>query len=153
MKKIIIVSLCLSTNILTNAQEKNADTLRNDDMPSVKVISSNNKLPYAPEWLINSSLNVEFQNGLGLKLYAHYVSSQFTDELNTILPSYNGLSGKLDSRIVLDISAYFTPINKHYSFQFAIKNVNNERYIASRRPQGIRVGIPIMISCGVDFKL
>jgi outer membrane receptor for Fe3+-dicitrate len=33
-----------------------------------------------------------------------------------------------------------------------IKNVTDERFITSRRPQGIRVGIPRFITAGYEFR-
>jgi len=37
-------------------------------------------------------------------------------------------------------------------FNLAVKNLTNERYIASRRPQGIRVGIDRQIVAGIELK-
>jgi Fe(3+) dicitrate transport protein len=37
------------------------------------------------------------------------------------------------------------------SFHAAVKNLTDERYIVSRRPQGIRVGLPRFVTAGVDF--
>jgi Fe(3+) dicitrate transport protein len=34
-----------------------------------------------------------------------------------------------------------------------LKNLTNERYIASRRPQGIRVGLDRFTSLGIDWTL
>jgi Fe(3+) dicitrate transport protein len=38
------------------------------------------------------------------------------------------------------------------SLSLAVKNLLDERYIVSRRPQGIRVGLPRFITAGLDFK-
>lgn len=113
----------------------------------------NNKLPYAPNWFLNSSIHFESPKGWGMKLFCNYVSEQFTDELNTLTPSTNGRIGLIESRFILDATTYFAPQGKNFSIQLAVKNLNNQRYISSRRPQGIRVGTPTMITVGVDFKL
>ncbi|HSK13439.1 MAG TPA: hypothetical protein VK907_09505, partial [Phnomibacter sp.] len=74
-------------------------------------------------------------------------------ELNSVTPSANGRMGLMDSRMVLDASAWYSLKNNKVSFSLTVKNLTNERYIATRRPEGIRVGLPTLIMGGVDIKL
>lgn len=108
--------------------------------------------PYAPEWLVNSALTVETNGGFGFRLSANYVASQFGDELNTVQPSADGRVGVIPSYLVFDgVVSYNLPkINSR--FNLAIKNITDERYISTRRPQGIRVGIPRFITAGYEFR-
>ncbi len=109
------------------------------------------RTPYAPEWLINSSLGIESNSGFAAKLTANYVGAQFGDELNTITPSVDGLIGEIPSYFLLDavLSYKISPWNA--AFNLSMKNLTDERYISTRRPQGIRVGLPRFITAGFEI--
>jgi Fe(3+) dicitrate transport protein len=118
-----------------------------------KINVKNNKLPYAPEFLFTGSLDFNTPFGLGINLSATYVGEQFTDELNTIKASPSGETGLMTSFITADLTAsYLIPALNSNVF-FSVKNLMDERYIASRRPQGIKVGIPRFISAGIELML
>lgn len=110
-----------------------------------------NKTPYAPDWFINSALTLETESGLGLRLVGNFVGSQFGDELNTIQPSVDGRIGIIPSYKVFDAVISYQIKNWNSKFNLSVKNLTDERYIASRRPQGIRVGIPRLITVGYQF--
>ena len=110
-----------------------------------------NKLPYAPEWTFWAGLNVELDFGLGFNINSTFVGDQFTDELNTIIASANGRTGQIDSRTVFDAGIYYRVKKHNLTFRINGKNLTDARYIASRRPQGIRVGLPRFITGGIDF--
>ena len=81
-----------------------------------------------------------------------YVSSQFSNDLNTIEPSSDGRIGKIPAYFVADASLrYHIPAWK-MNVSASVKNLTDERYIASRRPQGIKVGIPQMFVLGLEKK-
>lgn len=109
------------------------------------------RTPYAPEWLIYSSLGIESNSGFAAKLTANYVGAQFGDELNTITPSVDGLIGEIPSYFLLDavLSYKISPWNA--AFNLSMKNLTDERYISTRRPQGIRVGLPRFITAGFEI--
>ena len=112
-----------------------------------------NELPYAPDLTLSGSFDFSTPFGFGFDLSATYVSSQFTDELNTIAPSASGEMGMMPSFITTDITANYL-IPKLYSSVFiSVKNLFDERYIASKRPQGIKVGIPRFLSAGIEINL
>jgi Fe(3+) dicitrate transport protein len=111
-----------------------------------------NDLPYAPALLLNHFLIVQFPSGPGLRIAGNYVSAQYTDELNTEAPTADGLVGLIPSRYVMDASAWYTFRNEPLTLSIAVKNMLDERYIASRRPQGIKVGLPRFITAGIDWK-
>ncbi len=109
-----------------------------------------NKLPYAPASTYWAGLHFEWK-GAGIQFSANYIDGQFTDELNTNIPSPNGRTGWIPSRTIADAGMYYRWAKYNTTFRFNVKNIGNERYIASRRPQGIRVGLPRFITAGVDF--
>ena len=112
-----------------------------------------NKLPYSPEFTFTSSLDFSTPFGLGFNLSATYVGEQFTDELNTIEAGPSGETGQMPSFITSDMTASYLIAGLNSSVYFSVKNLMDERYIASRRPQGIKVGIPRFISAGVELSL
>jgi len=102
--------------------------------------------------MLNNSIELASAKGNGIRLSGNFVGKQFADELNTISASADGRIGLLASRYITDLSAFAKLSKKQILFSFAIKNLTNERYIASRRPQGIRVGIDRQVVLGAAFK-
>ena len=117
-----------------------------------KVNVKNNQLPYAPSLMVNNSIEFESAKGAGIRLSGNYVGQQFADELNTVVASADGRNGLLTSRYITDLSAFARLSKKQILFSLAVKNLTNERYIVSRRPQGIRVGIDRQIVAGIELK-
>jgi len=111
----------------------------------------NNKLPYAPSWMFIPSISFEWKNKLGFTFYGHHVSQQFADELNTISPDPLGLIGLIPARTLFDATAFYQ-VNKKIRIHLSAKNLTNERFIASRRPQGIKVGLDRFVTGGIDLK-
>ena len=112
-----------------------------------------NKLPYAPEFTFTGSLDFSTPFGFGFNLSTTYVGEQFTDELNTIEAGPSGETGQMPSFITADMTASYLLTGLNSSVYFSVKNLMDERYIASRRSQGIKVGIPRFISAGVELSL
>ncbi len=110
-----------------------------------------NKLPYAPAMLMNHHIGFTHRNGLGIHLYGHYTASQYSDELNTVIPSADGLTGRIDARYVMDATLIYQPVKGGWIFSAGCKNLTGERYIVSRRPQGIKVGLSRFITAGVEL--
>lgn len=111
-----------------------------------------NRLPYAPEWILTSSLILETPFGLGIKLTGNYQSAVFTDLANTQAAAPSGRIGQIPGRFIADASVFFYEKVTHLEFMLSVKNITDEVYIASRRPQGIRVGMPRYILGGVTFR-
>ena len=112
-----------------------------------------NKLPYAPSWIVNSSVGFESKKGFGIKLFGNYTDAQFTDELNTVTPNATGLIGEIGSRFVADATIYYPFRKNSITASISAKNIGNERFIASRRPQGIKVAMPRQIIAGINIEL
>lgn len=138
-------------NVLYDVNVTFVNAFYNADRFISDININGNRTPYAPEWLVNSSLAVESNSGFGARLTANYVGAQFGDELNTIVPSVDGLIGEIPSYFLLDavLSYKIAPWNS--AFNLSIKNLTDERYISTRRPQGIRVGLPRFITAGFEI--
>lgn len=113
---------------------------------------SGNVTPYAPRLFFNSAITLETQGGFQGRLVGNYVSSQFTDELNTVVPAASGEIGQMSSYFTLDAVMQYHISKLKSTFNLTVKNLTDQRYIVSRRPQGIRLGMPRMITAGFEFK-
>jgi Fe(3+) dicitrate transport protein len=106
-----------------------------------------NRLPYAPEHNVTLALRIQHPSGASFRVDGTRIGSQFTDNFMTVEPLPNGRTGLIDA---------YTLVNLAGSYDFAgvtvfgtVKNLFDERYIASRRPQGIKAGLPRMLQIGV----
>ncbi len=118
-----------------------------NDRTSVK----GNQLPYAPDFIIHSSATWVTPGGFSARYTIRYTDRQFTDELNTIVPEANGRSGIIPAFMVMDATLLYTLRNMPLTLHAGVKNLSNQRYIANRRPQGIRLGLPRTITAGAEY--
>lgn len=146
-------NIILSSNATFGSSKYNSDRFitQISGVDTTRTNVKDNDLPYAPKINLTSSLEVLTPFGFGLLFTGNFVDKQFTNELNSIQPSNDGLTGVIPSRFVMDLTARYTLQKFNSSVYFSIKNLADERYIASRRPQGIKVGMPRIITAGVDI--
>lgn len=114
-------------------------------------IPGGNRVTYTPEWIVNASLGYK-NGGLRTALTANYMSAQFTDAANTtdIAENTSGFfTGQIDAYTTFDLNAYYT-LNKQFSVFGAVKNLTDERYIASLR-QGIYAGPDRTFELGAKY--
>jgi Fe(3+) dicitrate transport protein len=126
----------------------NSDRLVGNENKNVK----GNRLPYAPNFTLSTALSIEAPFGTGVRITNTYVGNQFADELNTVTPSNNGRIGEIESYYLLDATLYHKLSKLNASFNLSVKNLTDERYISTRRPEGIRVGLPRLITAGFEIK-
>jgi Fe(3+) dicitrate transport protein len=111
------------------------------------------RLPYAPEITMSAAVSVESTFGTGLRFTNTYIGDQFADEVNTVAPSNNGRIGRIPSYFLLDATLYQRIPKLNAMLNLSVKNLTDERYISTRRPEGIRVGLPRFITAGLEIKL
>ncbi len=127
-----------------------------------------NRTPYSPGLTASGAVNYQGTGGFGIRFSGHFTGEQYTDVLNTVNtgkwidlmngdPDYHyvqatadGRIGKLSPYFVMDLSAWFD-FQRGLRLSMSVKNILNERYIATRRPQGIRVGLPRMVNGGLTL--
>ena len=143
-------SLVVASNATIISSRYDAD--RFISATGMKTNIKNNKLPYAPSFIFNNSIEFESSKGAGFRLSGNFTGKQFADELNTVAASADGRIGLINSRYIMDFTGFIKLPKKDIVFNLAVKNLTNERYIASRRPQGIRVGIDRQIVAGIELK-
>jgi Fe(3+) dicitrate transport protein len=128
-----------------------------------------NRTPYSPEALVTAGLFAQIPAGIKFYIYANYVGKQYTDILNTEnvyswielaqADAGNNYTQADASGRIGAIDAYWT-LNASISYQHksgigasvSVKNMTDNRYIATRRPQGIRTGAERFVSGGVSFR-
>jgi Fe(3+) dicitrate transport protein len=143
--------IMLSTSTTFGNSEYNED--RFITVNSERVNIKGNKLPYSPEQFISASLDFSTPFGFGLQLSGTFIGEQFTDELNTTEASASGETGLMPSYNVVDITGRYEIESINSTVFLSVKNLADERYIASRRPQGIKVGLPRIITAGLEVTL
>ncbi len=113
-----------------------------------------NRLPYAPRLTAHASATLDHPSGLTLRADATSVGEQFTDNFETAPGSANGRTGLVPAFRVFDVSARYTiPGADRLEFTASAKNLTDSYYIASRRPEGIKPGLPRLISFGFGWGL
>ncbi|OGU75960.1 MAG: hypothetical protein A2V93_05265 [Ignavibacteria bacterium RBG_16_34_14] len=143
--------ILIGTNLTVSKSTYNAD--RFITINGEKVNIKNNKLPYAPEIYLSGTLDVNSPFGLGFHFSGTYIGKQFTDQLNTVEPSPDGEIGKMPAYFILDVTGRYLFSKLNSSVYLSVKNLLDERYIASRRPQGIKVGLPRFLTAGIEVTL
>ncbi len=111
------------------------------------------RLPYAPEDILSLRLGYIHPGGLSLGLNGSYISEQFADNINTKEGSANGRIGLIPSYHIWDFSGQYQFHNLPLRGSLSIKNIFNRKYIASRRPEGIKPGLFRQVMIGLDYIL
>ncbi|KIM11637.1 MAG: hypothetical protein KU37_05455 [Sulfuricurvum sp. PC08-66] len=107
-----------------------------------------NRLTYAPEHLANLFVGYQHAASWGTQLGYSYVSEQFSDLANSVDGSANGKTGLLSAYGVWDASGWIQ-FNKNTKIHLAAKNLTNEKYIASRAPDGIMSGMGLNLQASI----
>jgi len=108
-----------------------------------------NRMSYTPKHLLNLTAGYKEESwGAGIG-YA-YVSEQFSDFDETVAGSDNGKKGIIPSYGLWDINGWYR-INKNAKIDFAVKNLTDEKYIASRAPGGINPGMGLNAQVGLKI--
>lgn len=127
----------------------NSERYMNNGSEDINV--NGNKTPYAPELLVSSALTFKVKENFSSRINLTYVSDQFTDPFNTIEAQNNGREGKIDAYYLIDFSMFYNLKRWNTTFNVGVKNLLNNRYIASKRPQGIMMGMPRFVSGGFTY--
>ncbi len=117
-----------------------------------KVNIKGNRTPYAPEYFAAAAVQYGALKGFQFRLNGQYTGGQFSDELNTQTPAANGQTGWIPAYFVMDGTVQYAFEKPGLLLSLSVKNLTDERYIVSRRPQGIRVGLPRMVFLGVEYR-
>jgi Fe(3+) dicitrate transport protein len=102
-----------------------------------------NRLPYAPRNTFSFLIGARQREGLGVQLDMSYIGDQFGDNSETVATSADGTVGELPSYRVFNLLVDYTIRRERFVYEpyFAVKNLADRLYIASRAPQGIQPGM------------
>jgi Fe(3+) dicitrate transport protein len=125
---------------------------RLSSIPGFNTVSvTGNRLPYAPEHLVNFTLGYSGASGLDALIEANYVSRQFGDDLNTVNPTPDGQRGLIPSYIAWNTTCNYKVESWHATFFISVKNLFGRTYIVDR-VRGLLPGIPRLVQAGVKFR-
>jgi Fe(3+) dicitrate transport protein len=114
-------------------------------------IITGNRLPYAPEHLLNATLGYSHSSGIDTLVEAVYISRQFSDDLNTIVPTADGQRGLIPSHTIWNATANYNVESIHTTFFFTVKNLFDRTYVADRS-RGLIPGPPRLLQAGLKFQ-
>ncbi|MCW5966812.1 MAG: TonB-dependent receptor, partial [Bryobacterales bacterium] len=102
-----------------------------------------NRLPYAPNNTLSFLAGFRHRRGFGLQVDSAYVSSQFTDNNQTLAPSMDGTVGQMPGYTLWNVNMDYSIQRERVQLRpyFTVKNLTDLVYIASRAPQGIQPGM------------
>jgi Fe(3+) dicitrate transport protein len=110
-----------------------------------------NRLPYAPEHLLNFTVGYSHPWGVDALVEAVRVSEQFADDLNTIESSADGQRGLVPSYTIWNATLNVRPGQMPTTFFVSVKNLANELYIADRS-RGLIPGPPRLVHAGLQYQ-
>lgn len=110
-----------------------------------------NRLPYAPRHLATLSTTLEHADRYVLRAEHVYVGEQFADNFETRQGTANGRNGLIPAQALWNASGWYAVPGTRFRLEATVKNVGNATYIASRRPEGIKPGVPRQVHIGVEW--
>jgi Fe(3+) dicitrate transport protein len=121
---------------------------RYSNIPGFSTTSvSGNRLPYAPEQTLTTTLGYTHQGGLGLILEAQHVGEQFADDLNTRLPTPDGQRGLLPSMTLWNASVNYRLSALPITLFGTVKNLADVTRVVDRT-RGILPNAPRLVQVG-----
>jgi Fe(3+) dicitrate transport protein len=138
-------------SIFTNASYTRVGSARfNSDLVTGGINVRGNRLPYAPANTFSPSIHYQHRTGFSVSFSPEYVGRQFSDNLNRLNASADGLSGPVPSYAVFN-AAVNVPLGARRPVVFLnLSNLGDRRFIASR-VDGIQVGRPRQVFAGLRW--
>lgn len=143
-------SVFTSTSYFDAYYIKGSSILNNENLNT-----KGNKLEGVPTWITRNGLQFA-HNTLFATLQYSYVSSLYSDALNTVEPSANAAKGKVPSYGLWDFNGTLK-IAKRYNLRFGVNNILNKSYYTKRPTMYPGAGIwtsdgrSIVVSLGIKI--
>jgi Fe(3+) dicitrate transport protein len=93
-------------------------------------------LSYAPQHAASATLDFDHPIGLGAEVSWGFVSSQFTDDTNTLAEDAAGRVGLLPAYHVVDLGLRYRNERSGLRASLTVKNALDDIYVSARRPEG-----------------
>jgi len=142
------------TATYTDATQQN-DAKSTDAESIFSYGAAGNKVPYIPDLVLSMGTGIEGKNW-GSAISGTYVAATYASA-NNVDNQLNGEGnpdarfGKTDAYFVMDLSAYYRPIDG-VKFFGGVQNLANNAYNVSRQPYGPRPGMPRFAYGGIEME-
>ncbi|HLL70234.1 MAG TPA: TonB-dependent receptor [Pyrinomonadaceae bacterium] len=111
-----------------------------------------NRLPYAPENLLNANIGYSHPSGVDALLEGVYVGRQFGDDLNFLTsPRADGQLGSVSGYAVWNATVNYNVEELRSTFFVTAKNLFDRTYIVDRS-RGILPSSPRLVQAGLKFR-
>lgn len=112
-----------------------------------------NRLPYAPEHLVTTSVGAKWPAGIDAHIELVYVDDQYADFANTQVAQANGNGqfGEIDSYAIWNVALNWTLDEYPVTLFTTVKNLGGKKYIVDRT-RGILTSPPRMLQAGVELR-
>jgi len=107
-------------------------------------------IPYVPEWKVAAGIGYQ-ADCWGVNLDGYFLSHTYGTALNSAVPVANARQGKIDARLIFDLSAYYE-LNEHWKLVGGLQNLFDERAVTTRLPEGPRTNLPRTWFAGVEAR-
>lgn len=114
-----------------------------------KVRVTGNRLPYAPEKLITSTIGARHASGIDVRVEAVAVSEQFADPLNTRVLVPDGQQGPIAGHTMWNLALNVPLAGTGARAWLAVKNLT-DRTVVVDRSRGLLPGMPRVVHVGVE---
>jgi Fe(3+) dicitrate transport protein len=118
---------------------------------STSVSVTGNRLPYAPEHLLNGTVGARTAFGLDVELEGVYTSSAFTDDLNTVEVVVNGQRGEIAGYTLWNLTANYELNACECKVFVTAKNLTDRMYVADMS-RGLIPGMPRLVQGGFEVR-
>ncbi|MCI0490121.1 MAG: TonB-dependent receptor [Blastocatellia bacterium] len=126
--------------------------VRFSNIPGFTTVSiTGNRLPYAPEHLLNFGVGYTNTSGIDALIEAVRVSDQFGDDLNTIEPTPNGQRGLIPGYTTWNATLNYGVEAVRSIFFVTVKNLLDDTFIVDRT-RGVFPNYPRQVQGGVKFR-
>lgn len=112
---------------------------------------SGNRLPYAPEVLLNAAVAYSFGDFAEIQAEYVFTDQMYTDDLNTILPTATGQRGLIPASSIWNATLNLTPKDWKVGMFVTVKNLFDEETIVDRA-RGILPGSPRLVQAGLTAR-
>lgn len=110
-----------------------------------------NRLPYAPENTLTTTIGYKHSTGWDIRLETVHVGQQWADFANTRTPDGTGLVGLIESYTILNLAGTYPIKSLNTDLFVTVKNLGGKEYIVDRT-RGILPGTPLLVQGGFEVR-
>jgi len=124
-----LIDINLNKLVLQNNENTSLNWFVNTAIVDSKYIDTEREVEFVPNVNIKTGIKFGWKNFLTSLQYS-YLSDQFSDAENSVLPSASGIIGKIPAYSILDLSISYA--HKKFKLETGINNLLDESYFTQR---------------------